>query len=147
MNRRKTFRRYIPWFTATPDLEVEEPKEDDFVSYIHRNLHPYFGEESPFPGSEWSYTKRESVFDREETSDFELHQDAVNALYGCEDIDASQINVNVINGVVILSGYVKSEYEKQTAQKVIGDLAGVWNIRNEIQLDTSDEAGSHYMQL
>lgn len=108
------------------------------MSYIHRNLHPYFGEESPFPGSEWSYTKRESVFDREETNDFDLHQDVLEELYHCKDLDASSINVNVINGVVILSGFVKSEYEKQIAAEKAQDVAGVWNVRNEIKIDTEN---------
>lgn len=139
--KEKHKRRYIPWFTANPDLEVEDNKENDsWMNYIHRNLHPHFGEESPFPGSEWSYTKRESVFDREETSDFVLHQDVVDALYECKDLDASEINVNVLNGVVVLSGYVKSEVEKETATAVIWDIANIWNIRNEIQV--SDEEKS-----
>ena len=141
-DKSKNYRRFIPWITQTPDLTDEESSEDNWMTYIHKSLHPYFGEESPFPGSEWSYTKHDSVFDRKESSDFELHQEILEALYDCEEIDASEINVNVLNGVVILSGYVKTEYEIGTAAKVVQDIAGVWNIRNELKLDTSDGVGS-----
>lgn len=133
---RKHFLRYLPWYSSIPDLETENKEEDNWMNYIHRNLHPHFGEESPFPGSEWSYTKRESVFDREETTDFELHQNVVDALYECKDLDASMINVHVINGVVILSGYVTTEYQKSLALETVQNLSGIWNVRNEIRIDT-----------
>lgn len=131
--QKSSLRRFLPW-TSTEVEPEENENENDWMSYIHHSLHPQYGEEIPFPGSEWSYTKRESVFDQKDQNDFDLHQKALDALYNAQDIDASLININVMNGVLLLYGFVKKESDIKRAQEVVQDLSGIWNIRNEIKV-------------
>jgi osmotically-inducible protein OsmY len=55
-------------------------------------------------------------------------------------VNASNIEVKVEDGVVILSGTVASRYAKREVENCIENLSGIVDIRNEIQLkDFIDE--------
>jgi osmotically-inducible protein OsmY len=50
------------------------------------------------------------------------------------DIDASDIEVDVSNGVVTLKGQVNSRWEKRQAADVADDILGVTYVHNQIQI-------------
>src|SRR5690606_35612015 len=114
--KKRKFHLYIPWYTQDQDLyDEEEGEEDSWVNYLRRNLSHPAGIESPFPYSSWSYATGGSYFDHKdeksdetfETSDQNIHDNVVRALYENELIDASNIRVVVLNGIVCLFGTVK----------------------------------------
>jgi hyperosmotically inducible protein len=47
-------------------------------------------------------------------------------------VDASSINVETLNGTVLLSGFAKSENERDTAEDIAGKVKGVRTVRNSI---------------
>jgi hypothetical protein len=133
---------YIPWYTSDDDLyDQEESEEDGWISYIRRNLQHPVGEESPFPDSSWSYTRHDSPFEKDDEdvtsdrkSDATIHDEVTDALYKHPDIDASNIKMIVLNGIVCLFGTVESLLIKRETEKVVRDLPGVWSVRNELQI-------------
>src|SRR5688572_19196894 len=64
------------------------------------------------------------------------------ALIEAEDVDALEINVDTIQGVVTLHGKVDSEAEKMGAEKAVAKLDGVAKVRNLLQVvsDSKEEA-------
>ncbi len=51
---------------------------------------------------------------------------------GDKAVDASSIRVETLNGTVMLSGFAKSETEKNTAEKIAMNVEGVKSVKNEI---------------
>lgn len=51
---------------------------------------------------------------------------------GNENVDASSIKVETLNGTVLLSGFAKGPTEKRTAESIARSVAGVRQVRNEI---------------
>lgn len=49
-----------------------------------------------------------------------------------EDVDASSIRVETLNGTVMLSGFAKNETEKSTAESVALKVNGVKSVKNQI---------------
>jgi Flp pilus assembly secretin CpaC len=49
-------------------------------------------------------------------------------------IDASDIEVTVNNGEVVLSGTVDSRYDKRLAESIAEDVTGVRNVENHIRV-------------
>ena len=47
-------------------------------------------------------------------------------------VSAMRINVETLNGTVMLSGFAKSSTEKQAAEAIARDVKGVKAVRNEI---------------
>jgi hyperosmotically inducible protein len=57
----------------------------------------------------------------------------VKARYvGNKDVDASSIKVETLNGTVLLSGFAKSQNERDTAEDIASQVKGVKNVRNSI---------------
>ncbi len=142
--KKRKFHLYIPWYTHDQDLyDEEEGEEDSWVNYLRRNLSHPIGIESPFPDSSWSYATGGSYFDHEdrkldetfETSDQSIHDNVVKALYENELIDASNIRVVVLNGIVCLFGTVKRYLEIKEAERIAEKMSGVWSVRNEISIE------------
>lgn len=67
-------------------------------------------------------------------SDDRIEEEVCNVLMKDRNIDASDIEVNVRNGVVTLSGTVDSRMDKIEAELVIEGIAGVEDIQNDIKL-------------
>ena len=67
-------------------------------------------------------------------SDERIHEEVCEALYRNQIVDASNIEVKVDKGVVILSGTVASRYAKREVGNCIENLSGIVDIRNEIHL-------------
>ena len=48
------------------------------------------------------------------------------------DVDAAAIKVETLNGTVMLSGFAKSEKERETAEDITRNVSGVKGVKNEI---------------
>lgn len=51
---------------------------------------------------------------------------------GNKEVDASAISVETLNGTVQLSGFAKSQKEKDTAADIARSVKGVKSVKNEI---------------
>lgn len=64
--------------------------------------------------------------------DLTMKEEVGEALAFHEDIDASQVEVEVRSGVVTLSGSVESEREKIEAAECAGEIDGVITVINDL---------------
>jgi len=82
-------------------------------------------------------------------SDDRIREDVNDRLTDNAYIDASEIDVQVNNGEVILSGTVESRYDKRMAEDITEDITGVKNVENRIRVNretwsrTYDETSGH----
>lgn len=67
-------------------------------------------------------------------SDERVHEDVCEVLYRHEGVDATEIEVNVKDGDVTLSGTVHNRQAKRWAEDAIYDLPGVGDIHNNIRI-------------
>lgn len=72
-------------------------------------------------------------------SDDRIYEEVCEALMKDRDVDASTIGVKVQSGAVYLSGKVKSRQVKKHAERVVEDLPGVRDVRNELTILKSEE--------
>jgi osmotically-inducible protein OsmY len=56
------------------------------------------------------------------------------ALMTADDVNAADLNVDTVNGVVTLHGKVPSEAEKNKAERVASKLEGVKSVKNLLQI-------------
>lgn len=110
-----------------------DEEEDDWIGYLHRNLKHVEGEDTPFPGSSWSYDQ----------TDAELHDEVLKKLYQSPGVDASKIKVTVVNRGVHLSGLVDSESARTRAFQVVKNIPDVWQVWNHLEIEINDKHGSH----
>jgi len=68
-------------------------------------------------------------------SDDRIKEDVNDRLTDYDYIDASDIEVDVTNGEVILSGTVETRYEKRMAEDVAESVSGVRNVENRIRVN------------
>jgi hypothetical protein len=119
---------YHPWFPSGDD-------DSSFLSYIHQNLHHETGEDVGFPDSSWSYTREESPFEAKERSDATLLHEVEDLFYKSKEVDGSRVEILVHNGIVNLSGSVRTEREKKRAEELVRCMDHVWNVENEIRIE------------
>jgi len=116
----------------------EDFEVNDWQSYLRANRTKHAGHDSPFPGSAWSYASHNSVFldDSEELkwSDETIHDDVAEAFYRSPDIDASDIEIHVLNGTVTLLGSIESNFSKLEASRLTLLQDGVWGVHNDIAI-------------
>lgn len=74
-----------------------------------------------------------------ERSNAELLEDVRDALIADPATDSYEIEAEVENGIVTLTGNVESWYEKQLASKVVKSVKGVKGIQNEIDFKLEDD--------
>lgn len=67
-------------------------------------------------------------------SDESLREDVCETLLRDTVVDASDIEVKVVDGVVNLSGTVSNRHEKHHAEEIIARLAGVREIQNQLRV-------------
>ncbi|WPU66854.1 BON domain-containing protein [Peredibacter starrii] len=116
-------------------IDYDDNEDQDWFSYLHENIETHTPLGSPFPGSSWSYERRDSLFDHEDglkKPDDELHWEIMRKLYENKCVDASLIVVIVLNGNVQLNGKVRSEEAKKNAERVVTMLPGVWRVENKL---------------
>ena len=68
-------------------------------------------------------------------SDDRIKEDINDRLTYDYSIDASEIDVEVNSGEVVLSGTVRSRYEKRLAEDIAEDINGVNNVENRIRVN------------
>jgi hypothetical protein len=110
---------------------------------------PYDRDEKGFERERGGYIKRHSAdFDRARQSgpfrgygprtyrksDARLHEDVCEALTHDEHLDASSIEVQVADGIVILSGSVKSTEDRRHAEDLSAHCSGVLDVQNRIKV-------------
>ncbi|MBS3652103.1 BON domain-containing protein [Pseudaminobacter sp. 19-2017] len=71
--------------------------------------------------------------------DGDIKQDVESELRWDPDIDASDIGVAVKDGVVTLSGFVRSYYQKYEAEKATKRVKGVLGVANDIEVRLPSE--------
>lgn len=133
-----------PWISPYDDSF----EEDDWFSYLRQNQIKNAGHDVPFPGSSWSYATGDSAFSDEKQgffgkgpkgwkkSDETIHDEVCDVLYHSPYVDASGIEVFVVNGVVTLSGQVDSRAAKKEAERLVEYLPGVWDVHNELVVES-----------
>ena len=77
----------------------------------------------------------EDVYYLDSMSDDEIRDLVVQELNEYPEVDAELVDVNVNNGAVTLSGRVGTDREIQQIERVLTDVIGVKEVRNEIVLD------------
>ncbi|MFL5786073.1 MAG: BON domain-containing protein [Bacteriovoracaceae bacterium] len=74
-------------------------------------------------------------------SDERIFEDCSDALYRAPDVDASDIEVSVKDGIVTLKGYVESRVQKKVAEMVLEGLPGVMDINNLVVIENPKPTG------
>lgn len=118
------------------EIDYENHEDQDWMNYLHQNLSPV-SHDVPFPDSSWSYVHHDSHFEKEDAlkrSDENLREVVQNVLYHSDEVDASHIIVDVINGNVSLSGKVSSEVRKAKARDIVACIRGVWKVINNLEV-------------
>lgn len=75
-------------------------------------------------------------------SDERIREDVCEALFQDGDIDASEIEVKVTNGEVVLTGSVMDRNSKRRVEDVVESCSGVHDVRNEIRVQRESESKS-----
>jgi|GEM_PF-2930815 len=70
-------------------------------------------------------------------SDDRIKEDVSDALERNPEIDASEIELDVKDGVVTMRGHVENRRTKRLAEDVIENMYGVKDVRNELTVDQS----------
>lgn len=117
------------------EIDYDNEGDQDWITYLDQNIAHQESKDVPFPDSSWSYATHDSHFDEEDAlkrKDENLKQHVLNALYLHEEIDASQIEIEVVSGNVLLSGKVPQESMKLKTTELINKLKGVWSVTNKL---------------
>lgn len=75
-------------------------------------------------------------------SDERIREEVCDALCDHADIDASEVEVDVKDGVVTLTGSVDSRQIKRLAEESIENMSGVSDVKNEIRVAPNSSRGS-----
>lgn len=70
-------------------------------------------------------------------SDERILEDANEALTQHPDIDASEIEVFIKDGILTLSGTISTRHMKQAAEECVSAVVGVNKVKNELRIDTT----------
>ena len=72
-------------------------------------------------------------------SDERIHEDLCERMAAHPSLDASEIDVRVTNGDVVLDGTVRSRSERRLAEALAESVGGVREIRNELRATAERE--------
>lgn len=67
-------------------------------------------------------------------SDDKVKEDACDALYMSSEVDATNIEVKVIDNCIYLQGTVEDRYTKRLAEQCVESVQGADDIRNELRI-------------
>lgn len=73
-------------------------------------------------------------------SDDRIKEDINEKLWFDDHLDASNIEIEVQNGEVTLTGTVEDRYSKRAAEDLIEDLSGVKHVQNNLRVDSSESS-------
>ncbi|HYG01401.1 MAG TPA: BON domain-containing protein [Chryseosolibacter sp.] len=68
-------------------------------------------------------------------SDERIREDVMDRLTDEWHVDATEIEVSVVDGEVTLSGYVHERYQKRRAEVVVENIPGVKEVENRIRVN------------
>jgi hypothetical protein len=144
---------YNPYGTTRGfDYNVRERDEDesmwneDFNSERDRGFVRRFNRNDSFaPGDFRNTERRTGIFQNRgrffgkgpkgwKRSDERIKDEVSESLYRDYEIDASEIEVEVKDGVVTLNGSVDSRYSKRSAEECIENLSGVVDVHNRLRI-------------
>lgn len=74
-------------------------------------------------------------------SDERIQDDASDALYRCAEVDASDIEVSVKDGVVTLNGIVETRIDKKVAEMQVERIPGVVDVQNLLTIESPRRKG------
>lgn len=77
-------------------------------------------------------------------SDDRIREDVSEALTRDRAVDASEIEVSVMSGIVTLRGNVGDKWMKRRAEDCAEEITGVKNVRNELELSRGSVANADY---
>ncbi len=72
-------------------------------------------------------------------SDERIHEDVSERLWDADDVDASDVSVEVQDGVVTLRGNVEQRWIKHRIEDITDSCSGVKDIRNEIRVQSRSD--------
>jgi hypothetical protein len=67
-------------------------------------------------------------------SDDKIREEICETLLWDQDVDATEIEVIVKEGLVTLKGFVDSRHAKKTAERIIDHISGVSDVQNQLIL-------------
>jgi len=73
--------------------------------------------------------------------DSEIKSDVAAELRWCPEIDETDIAIKVNQGVVALTGFVRTYYEKYRAEAIVKQVAGVAGVANDIEVQLAPTRG------
>lgn len=127
--------------------ENESFRNRGFDSNPDRSSGRRFDRNDSFAGGDFRNTERFRTMNREESrgffgkgpkgwkrSDERIKEEVSEALYRDYHVDASEIEIEVKEGVVTLSGTVENREAKRSAEECIENLSGVQDVHNRIRI-------------
>lgn len=77
----------------------------------------------------------EDLYDLGNMSDDELKEFVLQEFSEYPEVDLDAVEVNVRNGAVTLAGRVGTEAEQQAPERILTEVLGIANVRNELVID------------
>jgi len=128
--------------TETPDLDREsKPQSPDALHPYGRQFRdPYrFAGAGGYPHSDVASEERRGLFFGRgpkgyRRSDERIKEEISDRLMTHPDIDASDIDIAVANGVVTLTGTTEDRHEKRLAEYIAEDVVGIDDVENRLKV-------------
>jgi hypothetical protein len=128
--------------TETPDLDSEsKPQSPDALHPYGRQVRdPYrFAGAGGYPYSDVASEERRGLFFGRgpkgyRRSDERIKEEISDRLMTHPDIDASDIDIAVTNGVVTLTGTTEDRHEKRLAEYIAEDVVGIDDVENRLKV-------------
>lgn len=93
------------------------------------------------PSSPITKTTRPGLIGVPNRDDAEIRGKILKKLYGHPEVDSKHIQVDVLEGFVILRGKVESLDTKAQVEALVSTIPEVLDIVNELKLDVSSDVG------
>jgi osmotically-inducible protein OsmY len=137
-NIRDAVQRQIEWEPEITSTDISVAVHDRVVS-LTGFVHGYMEKLAAEKAAKRVYGVKAVANDIElkigiERSDPEIARDAVQALQRSYSVPDTQIKVMVKDGQIVLEGTVDWHYQRQAAETVVRDLAGVKGLSNRIEV-------------
>jgi len=131
------------------DYQFNRYGEKDVRPGHYQHLHETKLDDATLPPFHWSDDPRSEHFDEELNSQFtgkgplkglvrysdkSLRDEAAERLYRSWDVDATEIKVDVKDGVITLSGSVSDREQKKAADRLFDTMNGVHDVINQLKI-------------
>jgi osmotically-inducible protein OsmY len=67
-------------------------------------------------------------------ADERIQQECQETLFRCQQLDATDIHVTVVNGIVELSGHAENQFAMKKAETSLQNIKGIIDIHNNLEL-------------